>query len=249
MSGVTPDLAEESQFDKDRLWAYADALPQRRGFFGGRPTSSAERIAATTSHSWDPIYADGFVDQQHGWRIRVAQGYHHTSWPNFLKIARSANPDDTMLFVNLGLHAAAVKSVQHQWATEASAAQHMTHGYVMQPFLDHYCRTQMVTATRPPATQSTATPATRPPATLVWMTHNDQCYLKKKLIHWPQHWPILNANQAARKAAAALRFPLLDWGFLSRDNASVVCSISDDGVHYKQWCAHKAKDSTGFEQK
>ena len=243
LSGVTPELAEDFKFDKDRTWTYADALTQRRGFFGRKPTSSAD----ARSHSRDPIYADGFVDPRHGWRVRVVQGYHHTVWPKFLNLTDSANPDDTILFVNLGVHAATSKSIQHQWGTEAKAAQHMTHGYVMQPFLDHYCRAHLNAARGGSSGGSAeaglerAIPvprSERSPATLAWMTHNDQCYVKKKQIYWPQHWPLIHANQAARKAAADLRYPLLDWSFISRDNASVVCELSDDGVHYRQWVDH-----------
>lgn len=239
LAGVAPELAEASKFDKESPFAWAARYPERRDFFN---TSASQQQPS--------LWGQGYTHPVHGWTVRVLHRSYHTAWQEFLNTTRHASPATTLAFVNLGSHASAAKSMRDKWHDDALARTHFLHGYVMQPFVDHYCqaharseqqhseakeaRSELHQQQHSTAALNGTARAAAPhrerasdhragselPARLVWMTHNHRCGEFLPSKYRVQVNPLAHANHAAVEVGHELHFPVLDWNFLAASNGA-----------------------------
>ena len=227
LSGMRPSEASDSKYHingsepiSERVWS--KARPHVRGAFPA-------------------VFQQGYTDPTNGWTIRIVHGsYGQLSWPTWLALTRAYDAATTIVFVNTGIHGTTSTRLRQYWSTPNLAERYLPGGFVLQPLIDHYCTAKRALV----GSDGSGAPRPTTPARLVWMTHNEQCARLKAPKYQSQVKPLANANLAAAAVARQLRFPILDWAFLTSGHGrkaqeGLVCDdLATDGVHYKEWVEH-----------
>ena len=216
LAGVSP---ADALTDRIHLGIVTSPAVARR-WEDARPQRSGKNII---SRMLNGSVNGGYTDAVDGWTVQVIPRSYSAHWTHFLNVTRNSDPNRTLVFASLGVHATTSRGTQQRWISDP--IKYFVHGPYFQPFLDHHCAVSRSLVAPP----------------LYWMTIAEQCTNLKSSRYSSQVFPISRANNGTVEAARKLGFPLLDWSAIFRDPQHTCFgnhSLSADGVHPREWVEH-----------